>query len=217
MVKVRVCYKTIGVGEMDVHIRMLRDTLQFEDVDGVAEKLGICSAAWPLFGVVWPSSEVLAHLMLEYEIRGKRILEVGCGIALASLVLNNRSADITATDRHPEVEGFLAYNTELNQGKVIPLVRTGWAETTGSGLGVFDLIIGSDILYEQEHVKLLAAFINQHAGVRADVLIVDPGRGMRSKFAREMETYGFSFCQQDLKETDYLEKVYKGRILNFAR
>ena len=43
----------------------------------------------------------------------KRILEVGCGLGLASLVLNERSADISATDYHPEVETFLKINTEL--------------------------------------------------------------------------------------------------------
>lgn len=36
------------------------------------------------------SGEVLAHLMFEHEIDGLKILEVGCGIGLASLVLNHR-------------------------------------------------------------------------------------------------------------------------------
>ena len=40
--------------------------------------------------------------MFEFEIAGKRILEVGCGIGLASLVLNHRPGDITATDHHPQ-------------------------------------------------------------------------------------------------------------------
>ena len=37
----------------------------------------------------------------------KRILEVGCGIGLSSLILNRLNADITATDYHPEAEKFL--------------------------------------------------------------------------------------------------------------
>jgi predicted nicotinamide N-methyase len=92
------------------------------DVDDIADKLGISSAIWSLFGVVWESSQVLAHLLFEYEIAGKRILEVGCGIGLTSLMLNSRHADITATDYHPEVEPFLQENTLLNKGKVIPFV-----------------------------------------------------------------------------------------------
>ena len=98
MSNVRVRYRTIEFGDTDIHVRTLRDRQQFSDDEGHAEKLGISSATWPLFGVVWDSSQVLAHMMFEHDIDGKRILEVGCGIALTSLVLNHRHADITATD-----------------------------------------------------------------------------------------------------------------------
>ena len=214
---VRIRYRTYELGALDVHIRMLRDTCQFQDPGGVAEKLGISSAAWPIFGVIWPSGEVLAHLMLDYEIKGKRILEVGCGIALASLVLNSRSADITATDQHPEAGGFLSYNTLLNQGRAIPFVRTGWADAGGAGLGEFDLIIGSDLLYEPEHGALLAAFIDRHTGCCGEAVIIDPGRGFAARFSKQMQGVGFSFHLQDSGNTEYMEKPFTGRILAFSR
>jgi predicted nicotinamide N-methyase len=157
MSTIRVRYTTIEIGAMDIHIRTLRDTLQFEDINGEAERLGISSATWPIFGVVWPSSCLLARLMLDHHVNGKRVLEVGCGIGLASLILNQRLADITATDYHPETEGFLIHNVKLNDGKKIPFVRTGWADLDDD-LGHFDLIIGSDLLYEIKHVDLLSTF-----------------------------------------------------------
>ena len=97
--------------------------------------------------------------MLDYHIEGKRILEIGCGIALTSLVLNHRLADITATDYHPEAHPFLIANVALNNGKQIPFVRRGW-EDDEDGLGTFDLIIGSDLLYESDHSQILSEFIN---------------------------------------------------------
>ncbi|HCI30425.1 MAG TPA: histidine kinase, partial [Psychrobacter sp.] len=96
---VRVHYQTIEIGNTDVCT--LRDNQQFSDPDDEALNLGICSASWPMFGVIWPSSLVLANHMLDYDIKDKRILEVGCGMALSSLLLNHRQADITATDYHP--------------------------------------------------------------------------------------------------------------------
>jgi len=42
--------------------------------------------------------------MLDYKTEGKRILEIGCGIDLSSLLLNEKHADITVNDDHPEVE-----------------------------------------------------------------------------------------------------------------
>ncbi|MCD8541365.1 MAG: hypothetical protein LRY22_01600 [Aliarcobacter cryaerophilus] len=57
----------------------------------------------------------LALLTETNEQKNKRILEVGCGIGLSSLILNRLNADITATDYHPEAEKFLDINTELNK------------------------------------------------------------------------------------------------------
>ena len=217
MLDVRVRYTTLEIGDMDIHIRMLRDKLQFHDNNGVAEKLGISSAAWPISCVIWPSGQVLAHMMLNYHIEGKRVLEVGCGIGLPSLVLNNRSADITATDHHPETEGFLIYNTGLNGVKKIPFVRTGWADLTGDELGTFDLIIGADLLYESEHVDLLAAFINQHGRRHCDVIIVDPGRGFHAKFTTKMLSLGYFHIHEKPENTNYLDKTFKGWIMTYSR
>lgn len=216
MSSVRVRYQTIEFDEVDIHVRTLRNNQQYLDPDGVAEKLGISSATWPLFGVVWASGEVLAHLMFEHDVAGKRILEVGCGIALSSLVLNHRLADITATDYHPEAGNFLRENVKLNHGKAIPFVRTGWGDAVTS-LGKFDLIIGSDLLYEHDHVELLAAFIVQHAEAHCEVLLVDPGRGNHARFSKKMVTLGFAHSQSRPDNVDYLPKPFKGQVLRYQR
>lgn len=213
----RVRYQTIEFNDVDIHIRTLRDNQEFSDDTGEAEALGISSATWPLFGILWPSGEVLAHLMSNFDIKGKRILEVGCGIALSSHVLNQREADITATDYHPEAGAFLQANTELNSASDIPYVRTGWADET-TDLGEFDLIIGSDILYEQEHAELLSAFINQHAKDHCEVIIVDQGRGHHARFSKKMVKLGFSHSQSRPENTDYLAKsLPKGQVLRYLR
>ncbi|WP_201583442.1 hypothetical protein [Psychrobacter immobilis] len=66
---VRVRYQTIEIGNTDIHICTLRDNQQFSDPDDEALNLGICSASWPMFGVIWPSSLVLANHMLDYDMR----------------------------------------------------------------------------------------------------------------------------------------------------
>jgi predicted nicotinamide N-methyase len=204
------------IGPIDIHVRTLWDICQFLDADGVAKKVGISSTAWPIFGIIWPSSEVLAHTMLDYKIKGKRILEVGCGIALSSLVLNHRLADITATDYHPEVLPFLLANVALNNGKKIPFVRTGWKDDEDK-LGTFDLIIGSDLLYESDHAQLLSDFIDLHARQQCEVMIVDPGRGYHAKFSKKMVKRGYSHCQRKPVDISYLKDPFKGQILNYSR
>jgi len=54
----------------------LRDRQQFSDPEGIADAVGISSATWSMFGVLWDSSQVLANFMIDYELAGKRILEV---------------------------------------------------------------------------------------------------------------------------------------------
>ena len=212
----RLRYQTIEFGTTDIHVRTLRDNQQYADEDNIAHDLGISSASWPLFGVVWASGNVLAHLMAEQDIAGLRILEVGCGIALASLVLNNREADITATDYHPEVEHFLSENVLLNDGAPIPFVRTGWADEV-TELGKFDLIIGSDLLYEAEHCDLLSDFIDQHAAPHCQVVLVDPGRGNHARFSKRMVALGYSHSQAAPEHTDYLDEPFRGQVLRYQR
>ncbi|WP_245792367.1 class I SAM-dependent methyltransferase [Teredinibacter waterburyi] len=213
---IRTRYSTIEFTGMDIHVRTLRDNQQFADADGEADRLGISDAAWPLFGIVWDSSSVLAHLMLDFDIAGKRVLEVGCGIGLASLVLNKRCADISATDYHPEVAGFLAHNVTLNGGPAIPFTRTAWEDDI-TKMGQFDLIIGSDILYESAHSELLANFIDQHALANCEVVLVDPGRGHHARFSKAMVKLGYDHSQVKPEHTDYLTKPFKGQVLSYSR
>ena len=216
MSSLRFRYQTIEFGSIDIHLRSLRDNQEFSDESGEAADLGISSASWPLFGIIWASGQVLAHEMVNFEIAGKCILEVGCGIALASHLLNKRHANITATDYHPEVENFLIENVKLNQGNVIPFVRTGWADAE-TNLGKFDVIIGSDILYEAEHVELLANFLMQHAAPHCEIVLVDQGRGNHARFSKKMVQLGFDHKQKKPDTQAYLDKPFAGQVLYYLR
>lgn len=216
MSKVRVRYQTIEIRNLDIHLKSLRDRQQFDDIDDVAQSAGVSPSSWPLFGVVWDSGVVLAQLMHHHDIAGKRILEVGCGLGLSSLVLNHRLADITATDYNPEAGAFLLANVQLNGGAEIPFFRQDWADLDQQ-LGLFDLIIGSDLLYEPDHVHLLSAFIGRHAHPTCECILIDPGRGLQNRFSRQMETLGFR-CEISRPDTStYLKLPYKGKIFHYQR
>lgn len=216
MTNLRLCYQSIEFGKIDIHLCTLRNKQEFHDPEGIAEKLGICSASWPIFGVVWPSSLVLAHFILDYETGSKRILEIGCGMALSSLLLNKQCADITATDYHPEAQKFLNRNELLNGGNAIAFEQADWASKDDK-LGLFDLIIGSDLLYEDNHIGLLSSFIDAHSKPTCEVIIVDPGRGRKNKLSSKMIEFGFTSSQQKPSHTTYLDQEFKGHILKYER
>ncbi|GGA87572.1 hypothetical protein GCM10011369_32050 [Neiella marina] len=216
MTALRLCYQTIEFGRIDIHLCGLRNKQEFSDPNGIAENLGICSASWPIFGVQWPSGIALAHFLSKYDVKNKRILEVGCGLALSSLLLNKLGHDITATDYHPEAHNFLKRNTKLNNDREIPFERVDWASSQDD-LGLFDLIIGSDLLYEDDHIELLASFVASHALEKCEVILVDPGRGRKAKLIKKLELLGFDSSIYKVDSSNYLPDSYKGYILKFFR
>lgn len=204
------------IGADDYDIRALTDRQQYADTDGSAERAGISSAAWPLFGVVWPAGLALAEEMSTYAVSGKHILEVGCGLGLSSLVLARRGADITACDRHPLAEGFLRHNTDLNGLPPIPYRSAAW-EGPNAGLGRFDLILGSDLLYERDHPALLCGFIAHHANPVSEVLLADPGRGYCAQFSGRMALEGYALTERWLHFALSDQPASQGRILSYVR
>ena len=207
---------THRIGAEDYHIRSLLDRQQFSDPDGRAERAGISSAAWPIFGIVWPAGIALAQKMSQFAVAGKNILEVGCGIGLCSLVLQRRGANITASDYHPLAEEFLRYNSDMNGLPPIKYQNAPWAGPNPD-LGRFDLIIGSDLLYERGHPALLSAFLACHTESAANVIVADPGRTRCGQFTSKMAAEGYSRTEQRMYFADANTHTPRGRIMNFLR
>ena len=205
---------THRIGAEDFHIRSLLDRQQYWDPDGCAERAGISSAAWPIFGVLWPAGLALAHEMSRFAVAGKSILEVGCGIGLCSMVLQRRGANITASDYHPLAGEFLRFNTDLNGLPPIKFHNAPWAGPNPE-LGRFDLIVGSDLLYERGHPALLSTFLARHAEPSAEVILVDPGRSRCGQFGRKMTAEGYTSSEQRMQFAG--TRLPRGRIMSFLR
>lgn len=208
--------RTLRLGGKDYRIRSLSDKQQFADPDQHAELLGISSAQWSLFGQAWPAGRLLAEAMSEHNVAGKRILELGCGLGLASLVLQRRGADITASDMHPLTEVFLAYNAALNDLPAIRYRPLQW-DGTENTLGRFDIIIGSDILYERGHAELLAGVVERHAQPCSEVLLTDAGRGHSARFTRLLKELGYTVDEQRHPLSADDQPPFRGRLLSFRR
>jgi 2-polyprenyl-3-methyl-5-hydroxy-6-metoxy-1,4-benzoquinol methylase len=203
-------------GAPALEIRSLLDRQQYADPLGEAEAAGISPACWPLFGQVWPSAQKLADLMQTWNLGTHRVLEMGCGLGLASLVVHRRHGDITASDCHPLAQAFLRANLLLN-GLPDLKYRTGNWGRANPALGRFDLIIGSDILYERSHPEQLVEFIQLHAAPCAEVLVIDPNRGNRAAFNRGMANHGFTLRESPIDAPLEDGSPYRGRLLHFRR
>ena len=202
-------------GGIDYHIRCLVDGNQFDDPQGAAEALGISPASWPLFGMRWPAGLMLADLVSRLALGSGRMLELGCGLGIASLVANARGADILATDYHPRAEDFLRENSTRNALFPTPFQRLDWREAQPA-LGLFDLIIGSDLLYEPDHPALLSSFMARHSHAGTRVIIVDPRRTRHARFRKRMEEEGFSSQSEASTPAQLADFGFRGVIHRFG-
>ncbi|MCU0938550.1 MAG: methyltransferase domain-containing protein [Burkholderiaceae bacterium] len=217
-------------GVEDLLIRSLHDRQQFHDPLGTAARLGISSATWSLFGQLWPSSLQLAARLAQRPVQhDERILEVGCGLALASLVGHRRGAHVTASDCHPLAEAFLRENLRLNGLGPLDYRHGHWNAPPARShpddepmalpvQGGFGLIIASDVLYERDRDAGLARFIAAHSGEDGEVWIVDPDRRNRTAFNRQMAGLGFGANEERLHSPATIDSAaYKGRLTTYRR
>ena len=181
---------THRIGGVDFRLRGLADRRQHHDPKDEALLAGVPPSAWSHFGVLWPAGLALAQAMSVLPVKGLRILELGCGLGLASLVLKRRGADITASDHHPLAGRFLRHNEGLNRLSPIDFHCGPW-EATDDSLGRFDLLIGADLLYERGQGPALGGFVGRHARPVAGVMLADAGRGYSAPFTEALRRLGF--------------------------
>jgi predicted nicotinamide N-methyase len=130
----------------------------------------------PYWGHLWPSGRALGEHLAAAEVDGLRVLELGCGLGLPSVVAASRGAEVLATDATPEAVVFTAHNLALNDlpGQVAKL---DWRE--GEPLvehGPWDLVVGADILYLRHNVEALSRLLPRLLDGRGEALIADPRR-----------------------------------------
>ena len=207
--------QTYLIDEVSYIIDSLKDKQQYDADDGAAE-LGINAAIWSLFGQVWPTSVVMAMNIYKLELAGKRVLEIGCGIGLCSIVLHQMGIDITASDYHPRVREFLDRNVLGNGLPPIKYQAGNW-DRENPQLGKFDLMIGSDILYQPDHAHLVSRFIDRHSSDDVEVVIGDPGRANRSKFTMNMIDLGYLHRFEKFDQQLQDGNRCKGRISHYQR
>ena len=130
--------------------------------------------------------------------------------------MQRRAADITASDHHPLAASFLTHNADLNFLKRPTYVDLSW-NTPHTSLGRFDLIIGSDILYERDHADMLSELIIRHAKPTAEIITTDPGRGVSAAFSRAMLAQGFRIEETRCRFNEADMPPFRGRLISYLR
>lgn len=144
----------------------------------------------PYYATLWPSALALARYIaaLPMELESLRVIELGCGLGLPSVVAALRGADVLATDFHPDNEPYVVRNAELN-GVSLRYRTARWGEPLGEG--PFGLVMCSDVLYERRHVAALVESATSLCAPGGTILLADPGRDQLAPAAQGIRARGF--------------------------
>lgn len=174
------------IRDLDEAIDLICDSMTpDEQLDPFAEDL--C----PYFGILWPAAEALSQYLNDNPefVRKKKVLELGCGLGFPSMVASHLGAEVLATDFHPDVEEYFQRNCRHSSLK-IAYERLNWREDSAD-LGKFDVVMGSDILYESKHPQEVARGLIKFLRPGGVVILTDPGRNYLQYFVDAMKQEGF--------------------------
>jgi predicted nicotinamide N-methyase len=135
----------------------------------------------PYWAELWPSSLALARVVARRPLTGRRTIELGCGLGLPAIAAAIAGARVLATDWAPDAVAMTARNAERN-GVALEARPFRW-DAAPEPLGPpWQLVLGSDLLYEVRNVAPLLALLPRLTAATGEVWLADPGRAPAAGF-----------------------------------
>ncbi len=183
---------TLGVEEVNVGGWRVRLEKPRNADDLISEEEFAQDERLPYWADLWPSAESLAKYLVARtptEIVGaragaevpeeppgpRRALELGCGIGLVTIAAMRAGFAVTGTDYYEDALRFTARNAWANVGAEPATRMVDW-RAFPADLGVFDLVLAADVLYERPYSRLVASAVARSLAPTGVALIADQGR-----------------------------------------
>ncbi len=136
----------------------------------------------PYWAVLWRSGVALARELDGVALRGLRVVELGCGLAVPSTAAARAGAAVLATDACAEALALVARNAEANDVR-LETATVDWAEPNELvRRAPFDLVLAADVFYKRANVAVLLSLLPRLA---REAWIADPGRPAAGAFVEQ--------------------------------
>lgn len=160
----------------------------------------------PYWADLWPAARLLASTALESNGNGKSLLELGCGLGLATCGAVRAGYDVTSTDYYEDALHVARFNSWRING-IEPKVRMVDWRSLPADLGKFDIVMAADVLYEPPYGTLVAAAIAATLAPGGEAWIADPGRSALDVFLEQATVHGLAVVAREEFKYEEGEKI----------
>lgn len=159
--------------------------------DGIGEASFGEDERMPYWAELWPASLLLTAWLLGHAevLAGKRCLDLGCGMGLSSMAGAAAGATVVAADYEELALAHTAVNAAANALPVLPLAMD-WRHPCLRE-GCFDIIWGSDILYESRFYAPLVRLFRTLPAPGGRIWLADPRREVSRPVWKRLAADGF--------------------------
>ena len=161
------------------------------DAATIARRTATSGALLPYWALVWPSGLALAETLLANPgaIRGRRALELGCGLGTTAAAALACGARLWVADCFAETLLFCRYNTFRNARAQPRTLLLNWRTAEGRAACLaaapFDALLAADVLYEQDDLEPLLHLAPRLLAPGGVFWLAEPGRRVSRAFVTE--------------------------------
>jgi methyltransferase-like protein 23 len=138
--------------------------------------------SFPYWSQVWPSSIALAEFISIHPemVKEKQVLELGAGLGLPSMIAAHYAKSVICSDHETEAVKLIERSATLNGLENLKAINLDWNDLPAD-LNT-DVLLLSDINYEQAAFQKLATVLEIFLGKGTLVILSTPQRLMAKDF-----------------------------------
>ena len=176
-------------------ILLPRDLEQFINSDDVLDD-------FPLWAKLWKASWILADFLARKQVDpAERLLEIGGGLGLVSIVGFTCGHRMTMTEYNPHALQFARANAHLNNCAQLPVVSLDWNRPNLTR--TFDTILASEVTYRSEDFAALLNLFQNCLVPSGEIILASEMRKTSGEFYQYFESkFDISAMKKMLRSQD---------------
>jgi predicted nicotinamide N-methyase len=168
---------------------------------------------FPFWSRAWPSSIALSHFIENDPsfVTGRKIIELGAGLAIPSFVASRYASAVLATDYLDEAVVLMDENINALKLGNVKAEKLNWNDLPG--IIQADTVIMSDLNYWPSEFSRLFAIIQNFLLSGSTILLATPQRLMAKSFIESLMSYIRFWQTMIINDTEILIVVLKNQAL----